>query len=91
MAEQYKGQGLVVLAVNHWDEPASTLKRFVTESKLSHQILLDGNEVGRSYGVTGVPVTFWIDATGVVKEVDVGWSGKPKKLHERANALLKAS
>ncbi len=66
MAEKYKSDGLVVLGVNTWDEPKETLEAFVREKNLKHRILLNGRNVGNTYGVTGVPTNVWINAQGVM-------------------------
>ena len=88
MADKYRDQGLVVLAVNAWNEPQAVLKRFVKENKLKHHILLNGEAVFReSYGLQGVPYTFWIDRQGKVFYVESGLESQ-RKLQERTTSLL---
>ena len=89
LAEKYKDSGLVVLAVNVWNEPPAVIKRFVKKLKLKHQILLNGDAVfSKSYGLRGVPHTFWIDREGKVFKVECGFDS-PRKLQDSTEQLLK--
>ena len=74
-AEQYAKEGLAVLAVNVWDEPPRKVERFVEEQKLRQRILLYGQEVEARYAAPAVPTLFWIDRTGVIVDVEVGYGG----------------
>ena len=91
MADKYRDQGLVVLAVNAWNEPQAVLKRFVKENKLKHHILLNGDVVAtEAYGLRSVPHTFWIDREGKVFHVECGFDS-PRKMEERTERLLKVN
>lgn len=73
MAEKYSSQGLVVLAVNNGEaiEPA---KRFL--DRLDIQLSEFGYDptasIVKRYGVTGLPVSYFIDAEGVITRVVIG-------------------
>jgi peroxiredoxin len=70
--QQYKDQGIVVLAVN-FDEAPLAIDRFVQRYGLSFPILLDkGLQVSQVYGVRELPATFLIDENGVVIERRIG-------------------
>lgn len=62
-----KDKGVLVLAVNA-GQKAEDIAKFVTELGISYPVLLDpGSKTARLYGVTGLPMTFFIDRQGVVR------------------------
>jgi peroxiredoxin len=68
----YRDQGLVVLAVNVKERPSMVID-FARRQGLEYPILSDPyGKVADLYGVTGMPVTVWIDAEGTVRRVDHG-------------------
>ncbi len=75
MAERYAEDGLLVLAVNAWDEPKKKVAKFVADKKLKHRVLLSGGKVSREYGVRGIPTTFWINRQGVIVDAELGFHG----------------
>lgn len=67
ITEQYKKNGLVVLAVNSRDEPAGEIEQYVNEHNLQQHILLNGRHVKEEvYGMMGIPMLFWINRAGVI-------------------------
>ena len=63
---------MVFLAVD-FKETAAQAKAFIEEQKLTLPVLLDRQgDVAQAYRVTGLPVTYFIDADGVVKGVTIG-------------------
>lgn len=78
----------MVLAVNAWDEPAETVKRFVKRKNLKQTMVMNGGEVfGRTYGLKAVPTVYWIDGTGRIAAVEGGFDG-PEALERRTTALV---
>ncbi len=74
MYQEYKAQGLVVLAVNSTfqDEPLAIVP-FVEQHKLTFPILLDEQgSVSSLYQVRALPSSFFIDRKGMIKEVVIG-------------------
>ncbi|CDK97468.1 Putative thioredoxin-like fold [Magnetospirillum gryphiswaldense MSR-1 v2] len=62
-----QGDGLLVLAVNAGQE-AADITKFIADLGVSYPVLLDpGAKIARAYGVTGLPMTFFIDRSGVVR------------------------
>ena len=63
---------LQVLAINAGQDKA-TIKAFMTKIGVSYPALLDENSaIARSYGVVGLPTTFFIDGQGVVRGKIIG-------------------
>lgn len=74
----YKGRGLEILAVSidAGDERAvaSRVKEFMAQLKLTFPALLDRRmEMAERYKLFGLPVTFLIDRSGVVRAVETGY------------------
>jgi peroxiredoxin len=69
---RHRDQGLAVLAVNVGQDTAS-VQAFMRRSAVSYPALLDETSaITRSYGVTGLPTAFLIDAQGIVRGKVVG-------------------
>jgi cytochrome c biogenesis protein CcmG/thiol:disulfide interchange protein DsbE len=84
---EHKEDGFVVLAVND-EENASTVANFVQAQGFTFPILLDPDgKVLSRYGVHGLPTSFFIDRSGMVRGV---WSGQlsPERLKQIVDPLL---
>ena len=89
LADKYAKQGLVVLAVNAWDEDKNEVKKFAEKNKLKQRILLNGRSVAyERYRVPDIPTTVWIDRAGVVRDMDIGFED-PQAFDEKTTRLLK--
>lgn len=63
---------LQVLAINAGQDKA-TISAFMAKLDVSYPALLDENSaIARSYGVVGLPTTFFIDGQGIVRGKIVG-------------------
>ncbi len=70
-AEHY--DGVVVFAGVDQAETAETVQRYVDKLGLTFAIPMDGEqEVGERYGVLGLPTTFFIDESGVIRSIWMG-------------------
>ena len=66
--DQYKDQGFVVLAINFGGK-ADEASSFAHHGRLTFPILLDpGVKVASRYGVVSLPVSFFIDQEGIIRE-----------------------
>jgi peroxiredoxin len=71
---EYRDRGLRILAVNVRQD-AATAQRFVGKLGISYETLLDSDgRVARSYGVLGLPTTFFVDRDGRLKGKVIGES-----------------
>lgn len=69
---RYHDKGLEVLAVNAGQD-AKTVDAFMRRIGVSYPASLDENSaIARSYGVVGLPTTFFVDARGTVRGKVVG-------------------
>ena len=63
-----KGEGIEVIGINH-NEDYERVKKFISEKGVVFTILIDSDlKVSMDYGVIGLPVTFFIDREGRIKE-----------------------
>ena len=70
--QRYKDKGLTVLAINAGQDK-KTIDAFVNKIGVTYPALLDENSaIARSYGVVGLPTTFFIDGKGIVRGKIVG-------------------
>lgn len=94
VAKAYKDKGVVVLAVNVWDEPGN-FKEWVPKHTEYDSILflLDPNgqkeDIAKtSYKVTGIPTQYVIDARGIIRASFVG-AGAEEDLEKAVQAAQK--
>jgi thiol-disulfide isomerase/thioredoxin len=72
--KQYQSQGLVVIGVNYQDENTDDgVLTFVRNTLVNFPIVRDtGDRVGRMYRINGLPTSYFIDKSGVIRDVVVG-------------------
>jgi thiol-disulfide isomerase/thioredoxin len=72
--QKYREQGLRILAINVRQDP-ETAQRFVGRLGISYETLLDlDGKVARSYGVLGLPTTYFVARDGTLKGKVIGES-----------------
>lgn len=70
--QRHKGKGLEVLAINVGQDKA-TIEAFIKKVGFSYPSLLDEkSSIARSYGVVGLPTTYFVDAQGVIRAKIIG-------------------
>ena len=72
VAREHSADGLTVLAIN-MGEAEDTIVEFLDEFDLGFPVALDRQgEIAGSYGVLGLPMSFFIDRKGVVRYRRIG-------------------
>ncbi len=72
--QKYRDKGLTILALNVRQDRA-TAEFFINELNISYNTLLDiEGDVARSYGVTGLPTTLFVDGNGILQRRIIGES-----------------
>ncbi len=70
--KKWSEKGLAIFAIN-LGESASKVEEFMEENGLSFPVLLDTElEVARMYNATRIPVTYFIDKNGIMKDGKLG-------------------
>ncbi len=71
---KYRERGLTILAINV-RQARDTTANFVGKLDISYDTLLDqAGEVARTYGVIGLPTTFFVDGNGLLQTRILGES-----------------
>jgi len=69
---QHESEGLVVLGVATSDSDAA-IRGFVGEVGVTYPILLDPDgQVAGTYGAVALPVSFWLDRDGIIRDWIIG-------------------
>lgn len=70
--QRLKPRGLEILAVNAGQDK-KTIAAFMTKIGVSYPALMDENSaIAKRYGVVGLPTTYFVDASGVVRGKLIG-------------------
>lgn len=88
--EEYKDQGLVILAINmaYQDAPLDIVP-FVNQHGLTFPILLDETgTVANLYQLRSLPSTFFINRAGIINEVVIGGPMSEALLRTRIEKIL---
>ena len=91
MYQEYKDQGLVILAINHTfhDNPLD-IAPFTEEYGLTFPILLDEtSDTARAYQVRSLPSSYFIDRQGIIHEVIIGGPMSEALLRTKIEEILK--
>lgn len=74
--KKYAGKGVTFVGVSI-DQSKSDVASFVKQKGITYTIALDPQaaKVGKLYGVRGIPVTYVIDKSGVIRYAHTGFSG----------------
>ncbi len=79
---EYKDEGFVVLGIN-FGEDKDAASSFAHHGKLSFPVLLDPKvKVAEQYRVVSLPVTFFVDPQGVIREQVFGGTLTKKQIGE---------
>lgn len=75
--QDYKGQGVMFLGVDHLDTEKEALK-YMQKYGITYPSGPDlGDRISQSYAITGVPETFFIDKDGNIAHVQIGPIERP--------------
>jgi peroxiredoxin len=70
--DKWSSDSLVVLTINVKDR-AADVKDYMTSHTITYPVLLDSQgKVAQSYGIVGVPTTYFIDGNGVLAAYHIG-------------------
>ncbi len=86
--QRERDAGLVILAMNVGQSP-EVVERFVRSLDISYEVALDQDaEVSRRYGVVGLPLTYFVDRQGKVRNKILG-EASPEAFAKLAGPLLR--
>ena len=87
--KQYRGRGLVVLAINA-DEKSAAMEKFLKQYPVTFAVVRDAaHKLVAAADVATMPTSFLVDRTGKVRFVHTGFHGEAtRKLYEKEIELL---
>ena len=86
--DEYRDRGFEVLAVN-LQEQDGTVSAFVEELRLTFPVLIDRDDrVASLYRIRSIPTTFFVDRSGVIREIIVGGPIPSAVIESNLDALL---
>jgi thiol-disulfide isomerase/thioredoxin len=81
--EKYSERGFMILGIGLDDEQA--LINFKDQMKIPYPIFVGSNELAKTYGVSGIPKTIFVDKNGKVRKTQVGFA---PELESQFDALV---
>ena len=89
----YQETGTIILAVNSTSQDSvAAVKTFIDQYGVLIPVLLDKEgDVASLYQVTSLPTTYFIDKSGIIREVVIGGPMSEALLRTRIEKLLKGS
>jgi peroxiredoxin len=79
VAETFKNQDLIVLGISCNEPPNADPVQFMKRNNYNYKCLVKGNEVAKSYNVTGYPTMYIIGKDGRIAKTVVGFSDSMEK------------
>ena len=74
LSEEYKAKDVVILGVNTWEQKKDGAKDYMASKKYTYGCLLNGDDLAKAYGISGIPTLVIIGKDGKVVEIEVGLS-----------------
>ena len=68
----YQGKKVVILGVNTFEKNADAAKSYFAKKKFTYGCLLNGDDLAKAYGVSGIPTLVIIDKEGKVAKIEMG-------------------
>lgn len=87
ISDKLRDSGVVVLTIATGDSDVKKLNAIVKDSGYTFKVALDSNDhVLNVYGVTSLPVTYFIDAGGVIRKYQRGMFTSPGEIEFMLNS-----
>ena len=86
ISEEFKDKGVAVFGVNTWEKKDSVVnaKTYMESKKYTYGCLLAGEELAKTYGITGIPTLILINKDGTIAFAEMGAGGDTKKMLQEA-------
>jgi peroxiredoxin len=85
--KKYQGHGLVVIGVSMDSDGWKSVKPWLKEKKVNYPVVIGSDDLGKQYGLEGMPLTALIDRDGKLAAVHPGLVNKDAT-DQRLRALL---
>jgi len=75
LSEEFKDKGVAVFGVNTWEKKDGAAKSYMESKKYTYGCLLTGEDLAKTYGITGIPTLIIINKDGTIAKAEVGAGG----------------
>ena len=75
LSEEFKDKGVAVFGVNTWEKKDGAAKSYMESKKYTYGCLLAGEDLAKTYGITGIPTLIIINKDGTIAKAEVGAGG----------------
>ena len=86
--QTYNKKGVVIVGISTWE--SGDAARYMKNNGFTYMLLLDGDEVAKSYQVSGIPTLYVIGADGKILfgEVGIGSEGSPENYYSKLEQVV---
>jgi peroxiredoxin len=84
---KYRERGLTVIGVSMDDDGWKSVKPYLAEHKLNYPVVIGNQDLGKQYGLDGMPMTLLIDGEGKIAATYSGMVDRTKCESEIRNLL----
>ena len=75
LSEEFKDKGVAIFGVNTWEKKDGAAKSYMESKKYTYGCLLAGEDLAKTYGITGIPTLIIINKDGTIAKAEVGAGG----------------
>ena len=75
LSEEFKDKGVAIFGVNTWEKKDDAAKKYMESKKYTYGCLLAGEDLAKTYGITGIPTLIIINKDGTIAKAEVGAGG----------------
>ena len=84
ISEEFKDKGVAVFGVNTWEKKDGAAKTYMESKNYTYGCLLAGEDLAKTYGITGIPTLILINKDGTIALAEIGAGGDTKKMLQEA-------
>ena len=75
LSEEFKDKDVAIFGVNTWEKKDDAAKKYMESKKYTYGCLLAGEDLTKTYGITGIPTLIIINKDGTIAKAEVGAGG----------------
>ncbi|MCE9619600.1 MAG: redoxin family protein [Planctomycetes bacterium] len=89
LSVEFKDKGVAVYGVNTWEKKEGAAKKYMADKNYTYGCLLAGDELAKTYGLSGIPTLILINKDGTIALAEVGTDTDTEtKLRDAITAAL---
>jgi cytochrome c biogenesis protein CcmG/thiol:disulfide interchange protein DsbE len=88
--KKYQGRGLLVIGISMDSDGWKSVNPWLKEKKVNYPVVIGSDDLGKQYGLEGMPLTAFVDRDGKLARVHVGLLNKDAT-EQQLRALLQQS